>query len=169
MSKGREQNGVRYSIAPLPADLNEAVSADPLLKQEVAKRQDLGIGRSLRYAREELGLTQQAVADAMGIDQPRVSQIEGAEGHRLSLGVLARYAGAIGAYVKIDLMDASTRKAVSQILVSAEGARTIEQANLASKFIPVSFQAQGTQQARWGNPAPEKTTVDSGSYYAQAA
>lgn len=132
---------MKAKITPIPPDLDKAFETDVGLKQALARRQDLGIGRSLRYAREELGITQQAVADAMGVEQSRVSQIEGAEGHRLSLGVLARYAEAIGTYVRLDLMNAATRQHLSQILISTDGARTIDQVANDGEMLKMAFRS----------------------------
>ncbi|WP_037917046.1 helix-turn-helix domain-containing protein [Actinacidiphila yeochonensis] len=52
------------------------------------------IGRRLAELRRARGLTQQQVADRMGVSKGRVSQIE--RGHASSQDVLARYAVALG-------------------------------------------------------------------------
>ncbi len=109
-----------YEAVPLKAELDDLLRDSEELRRRVAVKRDFGIGRSLRYAREQAGLAQSAVAETMGIEQSRVSQIEGAEGHVISLGVLARYSKAVGCRVRIDLLDAESRKVVTRVLVSAE-------------------------------------------------
>lgn len=109
-----------YEAVPLPSELDDLLRDSEELRRRVAVKRHLGIGRSLRYAREQAGLTQSAVAETMGIERSRVSQIEGAEGHSISLGVLAHYSKAVGCRVRIDLLDAESRKVVTRVLVSEE-------------------------------------------------
>ncbi len=111
-------SAIRYVAAALPDDLDDAVDTRDDLRQLVAERRNAMIGRSLRYARDTAGMKQQDVADAMGVEQSRISQIEGAEGHSISLGVLARYATAVGCAVNIDLVNNKSLKLVTRVLVS---------------------------------------------------
>lgn len=133
-----------YEAVPLPAELDDLLRDSEELRRRLAVKRDLGIGRSLRYARERAGLTQSAVAKTMGIEQSRVSQIEGAEGHAISLGVLARYSKAVGCRVRIDLLDAESRKVVTRVLVSAEGDDAQENAPVPVQFI---YESRGAEDA----------------------
>jgi transcriptional regulator with XRE-family HTH domain len=63
------------------------------------------IGAALRDARKGRGLSQDDVAERMGITRPRVSQIESVEGHSISIGVLHRYARALGCRLDIVIRD----------------------------------------------------------------
>ncbi|WP_424211242.1 helix-turn-helix domain-containing protein [Streptomyces sp. BI20] len=63
--------------------------------------QALVLGHHLRELREEQGLTQAAVAEAVGISQARVSQIERGEIHNLE--TMRSYAAALGARVVVSL------------------------------------------------------------------
>lgn len=59
------------------------------------------VGHHLREIREEQGLTQAQVAEAVGISQARVSQIERGEIHNLE--TMRTYAEALGARITVTI------------------------------------------------------------------
>ncbi len=65
----------------------------------IRTREDLEFAVSLAARREELGLTQQALADLMGIKQPMIARIEG--GQLPTPATLRKLAGALRAVVVI--------------------------------------------------------------------
>ncbi|MEM7735664.1 MAG: helix-turn-helix transcriptional regulator [Deinococcota bacterium] len=75
------------------------------------------IGASLRAVREQRGLSQQQVADKMGVSRSRISQIESSEGITLSLEVLTRYAHAVGCRLNLGLVSLETQQQLTQVFV----------------------------------------------------
>lgn len=67
------------------------------------RRMELEIGDQLRTARHLLGLTQQQVANALGISQSDVSRRERGRAPRLTGQALARHAAAVGLKASIKL------------------------------------------------------------------
>jgi len=63
-------------------------------------------------------MSQQAVAERMGVSESRVTQIENTDGASLTLRSLLRFASAIECRVDIDLVDARTNRVASSVLVS---------------------------------------------------
>lgn len=68
----------------------------PELRKAYREVLDEELGEFLKSLRHRRGLTQQALAERMGLNRSRVAQIEGAEGLSLSLETLVRYASALG-------------------------------------------------------------------------
>ncbi len=63
---------------------------------------EFDLTRTLIKARLAAGLTQEEVARRMGTSQPVVARLE--SGHKPSLKTLERYAAAVGARLKIELV-----------------------------------------------------------------
>lgn len=84
--------------------LKEAIAARTPESQarihELAEEMILETG--LQLLREELELSQQKLADAMGITQPAVAQIE-QRGNELKLGTLKRYIEAMGGKLSLNV------------------------------------------------------------------
>lgn len=80
---------------------------------------DEEIGAALRSVREARGLSQQEIAARLGVSCSRVSQIEGTEGTKLSLGVLSRYARAVGCHLDITLRDSHNNNTMGLVFVPA--------------------------------------------------
>lgn len=107
---------------PLSPDLDARIAADPELSRLVQQVINESIGESLREARVAADLSQAQVAEAMGVSRSRVSQIESAEGTALSLGVLSRYANAVGCRLDIDLVNPVTEATVASVFVVDDAA-----------------------------------------------
>lgn len=58
-------------------------------------------GHQLAQLRKSRGLTQQAVADAMGVSQRRVSAIESGDLNHSQVGTLHAYIAALGGHITI--------------------------------------------------------------------
>lgn len=72
--------------------MNERALVDPAY---AAMRKEAAQQAILVQARRESGLTQAQVAEAMGVKQPRIAEIE-RHPSRVSFGVLSRYAEVVG-------------------------------------------------------------------------
>lgn len=103
---------------PISPDLDAWVDDDPELAHQLRHSLSASIGESLRVARTHAGMSQAEVATAMGVTRPRIAQIEGAEGSALSLGVLARYAAAVGCRLDILFVEPATEALVTNIVVA---------------------------------------------------
>ncbi len=78
--------------------------AEPELRARVEQRMhELKLEEELLALREEKDLTQAQVARLLGISQPAVAKIE-AGASNLKLATLLKYAEALGAQVKIELI-----------------------------------------------------------------
>ena len=100
------------------SDLTKEFLQDPeyaALYLEVANEE---VGAAVRSVRETRGLSQRKVADLMGVTRSRISQIESVEGTALALGVLSRYAQAVGCHLNISLRDPAADSDV-QVFVPA--------------------------------------------------
>jgi transcriptional regulator with XRE-family HTH domain len=100
------------------SELTEEFLRDPdyrAIYDEVAREE---IGAALRAVRESRRLSQSEVAQRMGVNRSRISQIEGTEGTSLSLDVLQRYSQALGCYIDIVLKDLGTNEEVGEVFVS---------------------------------------------------
>lgn len=75
------------------------------------------IGAALKKARVARKLTQSEVAEAMGIQQSRVSQIESTKGVGITLDVLARYVSALGCRLDVDIIHPETDELISNVPV----------------------------------------------------
>lgn len=67
------------------------------------RRAKIEFGRDLRVARRRAGLTQQQLADRLGITQPYVSQVERGE-RNLTLSAVAAFVVAVGCTYAIELI-----------------------------------------------------------------
>ncbi len=97
--------------------LSERVEQDAEFAELYRKAIGDTIGEALREARRAANLSQRVVAERMGVSEPRVAQIEGEAGASLSLRSLKRYAAAVGCRLDIALVDVSSNKAVSTVIV----------------------------------------------------
>lgn len=77
----------------------------PELRKAYREVLDEELGEVLKSLRRNRGLTQQVLAERMGLNRSRVAQIEGSEGLSLSLETLVRYAGALGYRVTLGFAD----------------------------------------------------------------
>lgn len=59
------------------------------------------LGHRLSQLRNEIGLTQEQVAQHMGISQPRVSQLENGDLDQMEVETIRRYVAALGGHLKI--------------------------------------------------------------------
>ena len=86
-------------------DHEKWMTDDPEYRREYeARESEFAVADALIRARAAAGMTQGDVAAALGVKQPAVARIEA--GKNVSLKTLARYAGALGLKVKIDLLPA---------------------------------------------------------------
>lgn len=78
---------------------------------------DAAIERIARELREKLvglrqlrGLSQRDLAQALGVSQPVIAKLESGEQRNLELRTLVRLAHALGADVRIDIVEAQVRR-----------------------------------------------------------
>lgn len=95
----------------------ETNDADHDLKDFFWKELNADIGEALKHARERRNIVQARVADLMGVQQSRVSQIESTRGVAMTLDVLARYVAAIGYRLDVNIVDPETDELVSMVPV----------------------------------------------------
>lgn len=84
--------------------LNDVIaSRSPESQQRIKEMADeMILETGLQMMREELKLSQQAVATIMGISQPAVTQLE-QRGNELKIATLKRYIEAIGGKLSLDV------------------------------------------------------------------
>lgn len=84
--------------------LEEVIAAQSLESQAIIKAMadEMILETGLQMMREELQLSQKQVADAMGISQPAVTQLE-QRGNDLKLATLKRYVEAMGGKLSLDV------------------------------------------------------------------
>lgn len=70
--------------------------------REIAERNRRSVVRDLAARREELGLSQAAVAQRMGTSQSAIARLEGG-GVDVRLSTIDRYAAALGLQARVDL------------------------------------------------------------------
>lgn len=80
--------------AKRPSSPTRRAAAKNALQAQIA-------GHQLAELRKERGLTQQAVADAMGVSQRRVSAIESGDLTHSQIGTLNAYIAALGGHITI--------------------------------------------------------------------
>lgn len=75
------------------------------------------IGRKLREKlvrlRRERGLSQRALAQALGVSQPVIAKLESGEQSNLELRTLVRLAHALGAELRIDIVERAPGRTVA--------------------------------------------------------
>ncbi|WP_019629755.1 helix-turn-helix domain-containing protein [Actinomadura atramentaria] len=99
MSTGRSWNDVKAEARRRNPGLD-----DPALRGEAAASLDARVaGHHLRELRKALGKTQTEVAQALGVSQSRVSQIENGDVHAMELETLRAYAAALGGHVDVTI------------------------------------------------------------------
>ena len=83
--------------------IRETMRQDPeFVREWEALDEEFSMAEILIRARARAGMTQQQVADAMGVTQPAVAKIESGKG--LTLRTLKRYAAAVGSSLRIELL-----------------------------------------------------------------
>ncbi len=84
--------------------LEEVIPAQSPESQAIIKAMadEMILETGLQMMREELQLSQKQVADAMGISQPAVTQLE-QRGNDLKLATLKRYVEAMGGKLSLDV------------------------------------------------------------------
>ena len=84
--------------------LEEVIAAQSPESQAIIKAMadEMILETGLQMMREELQLSQKQVADAMGISQPAVTQLE-QRGNDLKLATLKRYVEAMGGKLSLDV------------------------------------------------------------------
>lgn len=95
----------------------ETTEADQELKDFFWRELNADIGEALKRAREKRDIVQAKVADLMGVQQSRVSQIESTRGVAMTLDVLARYVAAIGYRLDVNIVDPENDELVSMVPV----------------------------------------------------
>lgn len=84
-------------------DLHHEQMKNPEYKKAYdALEDEFAIADALIKARSKIGLTQQDIAERLGITQPSVARIE--SGKNISLKTLQRYANAIGCKVQLSIV-----------------------------------------------------------------
>jgi len=77
----------------------------PVDEKAVARERDAILAESranrLAEVRKEARLTQQQLAERLGVDQPRISRIEHGDLSRIEVGSLAAYAEAVGGSLEL--------------------------------------------------------------------
>jgi|GEM_PF-138273 len=92
---------------------------NPELRRAYREVLDEELGETLRYLREERGLTQNELAELMGYaNRSRISQIEGAEGLKLNLETIARYANTLGYRLDINFVDTHSGEVSARYFLS---------------------------------------------------
>lgn len=82
---------------------DEKMRIDPQYRQEYeALEEEFALAKRMIEARAKANLTQAQIAERMGITQPSVARIE--SGKNVSLKTLGRYAKALGAEVKVEIV-----------------------------------------------------------------
>ncbi len=83
--------------------IRETMRQDPeFVREWKALDEEFSMAEALIRARARAGMTQQQVAEAMGVTQPAVAKIE--SGKALTLRTLKRYAAAVGSRLRIELL-----------------------------------------------------------------
>lgn len=82
------------------AEIAEELLSDPRHRDDIEREKAAILAaNSLARLREQMGLTQTAVAEILGISQARVSRLERAEDVQLS--TLQRYVAALGGHLEV--------------------------------------------------------------------
>ena len=82
--------------------MDEQYRTSPGLKERVeALVEEMSIEQGLIALRRERGLSQRALADLVGVQQPVIARIESGKARNLELKTVVRIAAALGARVKI--------------------------------------------------------------------
>lgn len=81
------------------------------------QRLNLEVGRSIRLARKQAGLTQTELAARAGIDPGDMSRLETGQGvYAATIGIVERVAQALGQDVVIQFVDAAAKSALAKKL-----------------------------------------------------
>ena len=90
--------------------LQEEFEKDPNYAKEFANAfSKLLLAQTIRDLRKKKELTQKALAQMVGTDQPKVARIERGQ-ITPKLDLLSRFANALGAYVKVEFVPLKTPK-----------------------------------------------------------
>lgn len=92
----------RNATKPWRASMNRRLAADAGLSAMVEQElRAMEITQELVRIRERQKLTQQEIADKMGVSQPLVARLERGEAPNIKLGTLIRYAAAADTSVTV--------------------------------------------------------------------
>jgi len=95
-------------------DWEEKVLAAPGAPARVAAiEEELRVAMGLTALREQVGLSQRALARLMGVSQPRVAAIE--RSPNVTLDVIAQYAEALGGHLEVTIVRGKNRVLVGPV------------------------------------------------------
>lgn len=115
------------------SDTDKLIATDPKFAAAWRLANAEMIGECLREARQSAGKTIKEVAEAMGVSESRVTQIEREAGSSLNLRSLERFSVAIGCRLDIRFVDYKTDKQMGMVLVGDD--RVPEEAETAAEVV----------------------------------
>ncbi len=105
--------------------IRRKLAADPDLAAAVDReRFNANVGAVIYEARTQAGLTQQQLADRVGMHQSAIARLEDADYNGHSLKTLERIATALGKRIEIALVDRCVTKAVVMKVALPKGRST---------------------------------------------
>lgn len=121
--------------------MHDAALADYLVEDLNAD-----IGAALKSARETMNMLQSQVAERMGVNASRISQIETTRGVSMTLDVLARFVAAIGCRLDVDIVNPMTDEVLTSLPV------------VPLSFLPVEEVERRASVSSVHKPLPRKAT-----------
>lgn len=96
----------------LRAWMDQQYAKEPGLKQRVDELvAEMGLEQDLAALRESRGLSQSALARAIGVSQPAVAKLESDKIKNVKISTLAKYVAGLGGRLKVEIIP-GPRKAV---------------------------------------------------------